>query len=87
MFAELARELVVLGDRVGRLVSSGITADHTTKEFLAELGAACFRLYGIRREDVEYILSTFTVAQRRDEAEAGSLRTADLILASYDQMA
>ena len=52
----------------------------------AELDAAYFLLYGIRREDVEYILSTFTGTQRRDAADAGTFRTAELILEAYDAL-
>ncbi|MFH1749054.1 MAG: SAM-dependent DNA methyltransferase, partial [Planctomycetota bacterium] len=52
----------------------------------AELDAAYFLLYGIPREDVEYILSTFTGTQRRDEADAGTYRTAGMILEAYDSL-
>jgi len=52
----------------------------------AELDAAYFMLYGIDRDDVEYILSTFTGTQRRDAAETGAFRTAELILAAYDAL-
>jgi hypothetical protein len=56
-------------------------------ELTAELDAAYFRLYGISREDAEYILSTFKGTARRDEADAGYFRTAKLILAAYDELA
>ena len=52
----------------------------------AELDAAYFLLYGIEREDIEYILSTFTGTQRRDAADAGTYRTAQFILEAYDSM-
>ncbi len=52
---------------------------------MAELDAAYFLLYGIERDDVEYILSTFTGTRRRDEAETGRYSTAGLILAVYDE--
>lgn len=54
---------------------------------MAELDAAYFLLYGIERDDVEYILSTFTDTRHRDEAETGRYTTADLILSVYDEMA
>lgn len=54
---------------------------------MAELDAAYFLLYGIQRDDVEYILSTFTGTRRRDEAETGRYTTAELILHTYDEMA
>ncbi|MBU0639967.1 MAG: N-6 DNA methylase [Planctomycetes bacterium] len=50
----------------------------------AELDAAYFHLYGLARDDVEYILSTFTGVRRHDVAETGTFRTADLILEAYD---
>jgi len=52
----------------------------------AELDAAYFLLYGISRDDAEYILSTFKGARRRDEADVGAFRTAELILQCYDDL-
>ncbi len=54
---------------------------------LAELDAAYFLLYGIKRDDVEYILSTFTGTRRRDETETGTFRTSELVLHAYDDLA
>ncbi len=52
---------------------------------MSELDAAYFLLYGISREDLEYILSTFSGVQKEQEGflEAGG--TYDLILKYYDQ--
>ena len=52
----------------------------------AELDAAYFILYGIARDDLEYILSTFTGTARRDNADAGTFRTAELILEAFDRL-
>lgn len=52
----------------------------------AELDAAYFHLYGVGRDDVEYILSTFTGVRRRDRLEIGGFRTAELVLEAYDTM-
>ncbi|MEV5865236.1 DNA methyltransferase [Streptomyces tendae] len=52
-----------------------------------ELDAVFFHLYGISREDVDYILDTFPIVRRKDEAKYGTYRTKDLILAEYDRMA
>ncbi|MBN1344873.1 MAG: N-6 DNA methylase [Phycisphaerae bacterium] len=54
-------------------------------ELMAELDAAYFHLYGVSRDDTEYILSTFTGTARRDEGECGYFRTAKLVLAAYDE--
>ena len=53
---------------------------------MAELDAAFFLLYGIKRDDVEYILSTFSRA-RRDEDLAGELFPVETsIVGVYDQL-
>ncbi|WP_030587532.1 Eco57I restriction-modification methylase domain-containing protein [Streptomyces anulatus] len=53
----------------------------------AELDALFFHLYGVARDDVDYILDTFPIVRRKDEAKYGSYRTKELILAEYDRMA
>ena len=53
----------------------------------AELDACFFHLYGIERDDVEYIMGTFPIVRRHDEAAFGEYRTARLILECYDAMA
>ncbi|MBF6446212.1 N-6 DNA methylase [Nocardia elegans] len=53
----------------------------------AELDAAFFHLYGIDRDDVEYIMDTFPIVKRKDEAAYGEYRTKRLILEIYDAMA
>ena len=52
-----------------------------------ELDALYFHLYGISREDACYILDTFPIVRRKDEAEHGEYRTQRLILELYDAMA
>jgi SAM-dependent methyltransferase len=52
----------------------------------AELDACFFQLYGIERNDVEYVMSTFPVVCRRDEVVHGDYRTARLILECYDAL-
>ncbi len=46
----------------------------------ARLDALYFHLYGISREDADYILSTFPIIKREDEKEFKTFRTRDLIL-------
>ncbi|MFT7841106.1 N-6 DNA methylase [Saccharothrix sp. BKS2] len=53
----------------------------------AELDALFFHLYGIERDKVDYILDTFPIVKRKDEAKYGTYRTKELILAEYDRMA
>jgi hypothetical protein len=53
----------------------------------AELDAAFFHLYGVERDDVDYIMETFPIVKRKDVAAFGSYRTKTLILEVYDAMA
>jgi N-6 DNA Methylase len=53
----------------------------------AELDALFFHLYGIERDDVDYIMDTFPIVKRKDEAKYGAYRTKDQILEIYDAMA
>jgi hypothetical protein len=52
-----------------------------------ELDALYFHLYGISHEDAAYILDTFPIVQRKDEAEHSEYRTKRVILEIYDAMA
>jgi hypothetical protein len=58
----------------------------------AELDSYFFHLYGISRDDTEYILETFQSEsggglKNNEIAKYGSYRTKDLVLAEYDRMA
>lgn len=52
-----------------------------------ELDAAYFHLYGIKADDVDYIMETFPIVKRKDEKAFGSFRTKDKILEIYRHMA
>jgi hypothetical protein len=56
-------------------------------ELRCELDAAFFHLYGIERDDVDYIMETFPIVKRKDEAKWGEYRTKRVILEIYDAMA
>lgn len=51
---------------------------------MAELDAAYFLLYGINRDNTEYILSTFSGVQKEEDGLFGSSSMADRILRHYD---
>ncbi|WP_067793914.1 Eco57I restriction-modification methylase domain-containing protein [Actinomadura formosensis] len=57
----------------------------------AELDAYFFHLYGISREDADYILETFQTEtgglKNNEITKYGTYRTKDLVLAEYDRMA
>jgi hypothetical protein len=52
-----------------------------------ELDAAFFHLYDIERDDADYIMETFPIVKRKDEAAHGEYRTKRVILEIYDEMA
>jgi hypothetical protein len=51
-----------------------------------ELDAGFFHLYGIERDEVDYIMETFPIVRRRDEVAHGDYRTKLQILEIYDAM-
>jgi hypothetical protein len=55
-------------------------------ELMAELDAAYFHLYGIARDDVEYILSTFKGIHERQTLLPGGCSTAQRIVQKYAEM-
>jgi hypothetical protein len=55
-------------------------------ELMAELDAAYFHLYGIDRDDAEYILSTFKGIHESQDLFSGSVSTAQRILQKYAEM-
>ena len=56
-------------------------------ELRCELDAAFFHLYGVTREEVAYIMSTFPIVERRETRAHDSYRSRDRILELYDAMA
>lgn len=56
------------------------------ERYRAELDAAMFHLFGIARNDVDYIMDTFPIVKRKDNAAFGSYRTKEAILDIYDAM-
>ncbi len=53
----------------------------------ARLDTLYFHLYGLDRDDVAYVLDTFPIVRRQDEAEFGRYLTRDLILAYMNALA
>jgi hypothetical protein len=52
----------------------------------AELDAAYFHLYGLTRDDAEYILSTFAYTQEPERTLTGTPNIAALVLDQYDHL-
>ena len=53
----------------------------------ARLDALYFHLYGLDREDAAYILDTFPIVRKQDEAEFGHYRSKTMILAYMNALA
>ena len=54
--------------------------------FPPQANAAYVHLYGIGRDDADYILETFPIVKRKDEQAHGEYRTKRVILDIYDAM-
>ena len=61
--------------------------DEQRRHLRARLDALYFHLYGLSREDAAYILDTFPIVRRHDEAAFGHYRTKAMILAYYNALA
>ncbi len=52
-----------------------------------ELDAAFFHLYGVSRDDADYIFGTFDVLDRAETRSHGEFRTRRVVLECYDALA
>jgi hypothetical protein len=52
-----------------------------------QLDALYFHLYGLTHDEADYVLGTFPIVRRHDEAQFGTFRTRDLILHYYNAYA
>ena len=53
----------------------------------AEIDAAMLHLYGLSRDQADWILDSFAVLRKYEERDHGEFRTKRLVLAAYDAMA
>jgi hypothetical protein len=53
----------------------------------AEIDAAMLHLYGLNREQADWVLDSFTVLRKYEERDHGEFRTKRLVLTAYDAMA
>lgn len=82
------RDLEVFARSVRPEVNEPFQWNEERRDLLrAEIDAAFFRVYGLEREDVEYVMDQFPVYKRRDEHRNGEYRTKQLILDRFDTMA
>ena len=61
--------------------------DEERRHLRARLDALYFHLYGLDRADAGYILNTFPIVRREDQAQFNRYRTRDLILAYMNALA
>ena len=52
----------------------------------AELDALYAHLYGLSREELAYIMETFPIVKRKDEAKYGEYQTKRLVLEAYERL-
>ena len=45
------------------------------RQLRAELDAGCFHLFGLERDDVEYVMESFSIVRRKEEATHGEYLT------------
>lgn len=74
-----------LAERVDRLNAQRLSDDENAV-LRAELDAAAFHIYGVPRDDVDYILDCFPIIRLEDEAKYGEFRTKRLILEKFDEL-
>lgn len=72
-------------DHVDRLNSQRLNPNMNA-QLRAELDALMFHVYGISRDDADYIMETFPIVKRKDIAAHGEYRTKRLILESYERL-
>ena len=65
-------------------LTEGVAA---TAEWRELLDALYFQLYGLSRDDAKYVLDTFPIVRREDEAAFGTYRTRDMTLAYMNALA
>lgn len=52
-----------------------------------ELDAAFFHMYGLSRDDSDYVMETFPIVRKNDEKAYGEYRTKRVIIEIYDELA
>jgi hypothetical protein len=86
-----AYDMTPLARDLGDVAAPFVWDENRRAQIRAELDAFFFRLYGIERDDVDYIMETFQTEtgglKHNDIAKYGSYRTKETILEFYDRMA
>ena len=80
-------EMYVLCEDIGRSHPPFIWNAERRSLIQAEIDAAMLHLYGLNREQVDWVLNSFTVLRKYEERDHGEFRTKRLVLIAYDAMA
>jgi len=66
----------------------GSLDDEERRQLQAEIDAYVAReVYGLTRDEVDYVLDTFPIVEKRDRKELGEYRTKRLVLEAFDALA
>lgn len=81
-----ARDLRPCANELGHAGPPLSWNEHRRFPLRCELDAAIFHLYGLTRDEVDYIMGTFPIVKRKDEEQFCEYRTKRVILETYDAM-
>lgn len=77
-----------IGERVDRLNARPNGHNDDDRAWLrAELDALAAHLFGLSRDEIDYVIGTFPIVRRQEEAAYGEFRSRRLILTAFDAMA
>jgi hypothetical protein len=84
----LAEYIIATTDRLDTKVQKAVRQinEERRARLRAELDALYGHLYGLTGEELAYILDTFPIVRRKDEAAYGEYRTNRLILEAYEEV-
>lgn len=85
--AYTSRDMAPFAHDIGYDGPPFIWDEQERRHLRARLDALYFHLYGLTREDASYVLDTFPIVRREDEAKFGRYRTKALILAYMNALA
>lgn len=82
-----ADDLKPMADEYGYIGEPLKWNDKERFKLQCELDAIFVHLYGLEKDEMDYILETFPIVKRKDIARYGSYRTKETILQLYDEFA
>ncbi|MEQ9142909.1 MAG: N-6 DNA methylase [Parvibaculaceae bacterium] len=80
-------ELFALCEELDRVHPPFVWNGERRSAVQAEIDAAMLHLYGLNRDQADWVLDSFTVLRKYEERDHGEFRTKRLVLEAYDAMA